>query len=119
MGNGDAHSKNYSLAISETATFSMTPLYDVAPLYLLNEVFQHFGQHLDGQGRLRHLTAEHLHREAATWAVADTSVPEVMASVAIRVRAALPACHADHIDVDRVAQVVDARATAMLDFVAS
>jgi serine/threonine-protein kinase HipA len=119
MGNGDAHSKNYSLAISETATFSMTPLYDVAPLYLLNEVFQHFGHHLDGQGRLRHLTAEHLHREATTWGVADTAVREVMTSVAARVRAVLPACHANHIDIDRVAQVVDARATAMLDIVAS
>ncbi len=40
VGNDDAHSKNYSLAISDAATYSMAPLCDVAPAYLLNNVFQ-------------------------------------------------------------------------------
>lgn len=113
VGNGDAHAKNYSLAIDETATFAMAPLYDVAPVFLLNGIYQNFGHVLDGTARLRYLTAEHLLREAATWG-APGRVAETVASVATRVRAALPEVTADGIDVGPVAEQVDARAAAAI-----
>ena len=114
IGNGDAHSKNYSLTISDTATYSMAPLYDVAPLYLLNNVLQHFGHNLAGQGRLRHLTATHLASEASTWRLSTQQVAETVAGVATRVRDTLPACTAPGIDVDPIAALIDARAVDAL-----
>ncbi|MGW6128631.1 type II toxin-antitoxin system HipA family toxin [Cellulomonas sp. NPDC055163] len=117
VGNGDAHSKNYSLSISQAATYSMSPLYDVAPVFLLNQVFQNFGHNLDGQGRLRYLTATHLRDEAGAWRLRDEVVAETIASVATRVRDALPACTADGIDVEKVAALVDERAAAALQVV--
>lgn len=117
VGNGDAHSKNYSLAISDAATYAMAPLYDVAPVYLLNDVFQTFGHHLDGQGRLRYLTAAHLRAEATTWGLTDTVVCETIASVGLSVRQALSACPGDGIDVDRIGALIDARADAALQVV--
>lgn len=117
VGNGDAHSKNYSLSISQAATYSMAPLYDVAPVFLLNQVFQSFGHNLDGQGRLRYLTATHLRAEARTWRLSEEVVAETIASVATRVRDALPACTADDIDVGKVAALVDERAGATLQVV--
>ena len=115
VGNGDAHSKNYSLAIDEAATYAMAPLYDVAPVYLLNKAFQTFGHILDGQGRLPYLTAAHLRAEATTWGLTDAAACETIAAVACRVREALPACPGVGIDVDQVGALVDARATAALD----
>lgn len=117
VGNGDAHSKNYSLAISDAATYAMAPLYDVAPVYLLNDVFQTFGHHLDGQGRLRYLTAGHLRAEASTWGLTDTVMCDTIASVALSVRQALSACPGDGIDVDRIGALIDARADAALQVV--
>lgn len=115
VGNGDAHSKNYSMSISRAATFTMSPLYDVAPVYLLNPVFQTFGHALDGQGRLPHLTAAHLRREAVSWGLADDEVRMTIHTVAVRVRAVLPTCSGDGIHVDRVAELVDARAAAAVE----
>lgn len=114
VGNGDAHSKNYSLAVDAAATYAMAPLYDVAPVYLLNRALQSFGHNLDGQGRLPYLTATHLCAEATTWGLADALVRETVASVATRLRDALHACPADGIDVDAVAERIDERASAAL-----
>ncbi|MFI2754517.1 type II toxin-antitoxin system HipA family toxin [Cellulomonas sp. P22] len=115
VGNGDAHSKNYSMMIDETATFSMAPLYDVAPVYLLNSVFQGFGHHLDEQARLRYLTGGHLLREASTWGVPDMIVTDVIETVASRVRDIVEGCDADGIDVAPLAHEIRARAGAILD----
>ncbi|SDB85719.1 serine/threonine-protein kinase HipA [Sanguibacter gelidistatuariae] len=117
VGNGEAHSKNYSLAISHAATYAMAPLYDVAPVYLLNDAFQTFGHHLDGQGRLSYLTATHLRAEATTWGLADAAVCETIASVGSSVRQALSTCSADGIDVDRIGALIDARAVGALQVV--
>jgi serine/threonine-protein kinase HipA len=115
VGNGDAHAKNYSLAIDETATFAMAPLYDVAPVYLLNPVYQGFGHSLDGQGRLRYLDVGHLLREAATWGVGASVVRRTVERVATGIRAALPGVGADGIDVAVVGGLVEARAVAALE----
>lgn len=117
VGNGDAHSKNYSMSISRAATFTMSPLYDVAPVYLLNPVFQTFGHALDGQGRLPHLTAAHLRREAVSWGLADDEVCGTIHTVAVRLRTALVTCTADGIDSGPVAELIDARAADAMTMV--
>nr|WP_239199952.1 HipA domain-containing protein [Cellulomonas sp. ACRRI]MCG7288237.1 HipA domain-containing protein [Cellulomonas sp. ACRRI] len=119
VGNGDAHSKNYSLAIDETATFSMAPLYDVAPVYLLNPMYQSFGHSLDGTGRLRHLTAGHLVRESTSWGADPEVVARTVATVATRVRTALGEVVAHGIDTARVAEGIDERARAALEVTGS
>jgi serine/threonine-protein kinase HipA len=114
VGNGDAHAKNYSLGIDQTATFSLTPLYDVAPVYLLNPVYQNFGHSLDGTSRLRYLSAEHLLHEAATWGAGSAVVSRTVAFVATQVRTALGGVTADGIDTGPVAEAIDDRAGAAL-----
>ncbi|MBI9113714.1 type II toxin-antitoxin system HipA family toxin [Sanguibacter suaedae] len=114
IGNGDAHSKNYSLSIDQAANYSMAPLYDVAPVFLLDKVFQSFGHHLDGQGRLPYLTATHLLAEATTWGLTDERVRETISAVATRIRDALPVCSAVGIDVSPVSELIDARAASAL-----
>jgi serine/threonine-protein kinase HipA len=117
VGNGDAHSKNYSLTIDEQATFTMSPLYDVAPVFLLDPRFQSFGHVLDGQTRLRYLSGAHLLREAAGWGLPPSRVQQTVRVVAERVRAALPTVTATVIDVEPVALLVDRRAAAVIESV--
>jgi serine/threonine-protein kinase HipA len=114
VGNGDAHSKNYSLTIDEQATFTMSPLYDVAPVYLLDPRFQAFGHTLDGQSRLRYLSGQHLLREASGWGLPADRVAQTVRDVAIRVRDALPTVQSEVIDVEPVARAVEQRAGAVI-----
>lgn len=115
VGNGDAHSKNYSLGIDEAATFSLTPLYDVAPVYLLNAIYQNFGHSVDGTSRLRYLSAEHLLREATTWGAGPEVVRRAVERVATQVRAALVEVTAAGIDTGPVVEVIELRARAAQD----
>lgn len=48
IGNSDAHSKNYSLLISDIGNVRLAPLYDVAPTMLLNRNLTTAGHALDG-----------------------------------------------------------------------
>ena len=67
IGNGDAHSKNYSILIQENGEVSLAPLYDAAPTLLLYSRSSNAGHAIAGQARLNYLTADHLVREAASW----------------------------------------------------
>jgi len=66
IGNADAHSKNYSLAIDPSALYFPTPLYDVAPVLFLG-AYTHSGHAIRGQVDLRRITRDHLLDEAASW----------------------------------------------------
>lgn len=55
IGNGDAHSKNYSLLIDDQGLFQMAPLYDTAPVYLLNSTLHHSGHVIDDQVSLKYI----------------------------------------------------------------
>ena len=70
IGNGDAHSKNYSIQISRAATVSMTPLYDIAPVFLVAPAYRHAGHAVDEQVYLPYITAAHLIAEATRWGLA-------------------------------------------------
>ncbi|GEK21934.1 putative kinase Y4mE [Cellulomonas xylanilytica] len=67
IGNGDAHSKNYSVRISRSANVSMTPLYDVAPVFLVAPRLRHAGHAVNEQVYLPDVTAEHLITEGKRW----------------------------------------------------
>ncbi len=66
IGNGDAHSKNYSLLIRD-GEILLAPLYDVAPTQLLYPRSVNAGHALGGQARLDQLTLEHIMREGVAW----------------------------------------------------
>lgn len=90
IGNGDAHSKNYSLTISRQGVFDLSPLYDVAPVFLMNPVYSHSGHALSGQTDLKYITADHLIDEATAWgipeAAAAQTIDEVSTALADAVR---------------------------------
>ncbi|QHK21859.1 hypothetical protein GU243_21785 [Pseudarthrobacter psychrotolerans] len=67
IGNGDAHSKDYSLLVRDGGEVLLAPLYDVAPTRLLYAPSVNAGHTLDGQARLNHLTLDHVVREGAAW----------------------------------------------------
>ncbi|MCO4250640.1 type II toxin-antitoxin system HipA family toxin [Pseudarthrobacter raffinosi] len=67
IGNGDAHSKNYSVLIRETGEVQLAPLYDVAPTLLLYARSSNAGHSVAGQARLNYITLDHLVREAGSW----------------------------------------------------
>jgi len=80
IGNGDAHSKNYSIHIGEGATVSTSPLYDVAPVFLVAATYRHAGHAVDEQVYLPYLTAAHLVSEAVHWGLGRQVAEEVVAS---------------------------------------
>jgi serine/threonine-protein kinase HipA len=67
IGNGDAHSKNYSLLFHEDGQLVLAPMYDVAPTHLLFEASGLAGHALSGEKRLSALTLEHVVREGTAW----------------------------------------------------
>lgn len=60
IGNGDAHSKNYSILLSPAGKASLAPLYDVAPTMLLNRRFSGLGHVIAGHSRIEYVTADDL-----------------------------------------------------------
>jgi serine/threonine-protein kinase HipA len=86
IGNGDAHSKNYSVLIRETGEVMLAPLYDAAPTLLLYARSSNAGHSVAGQARLNYITLDHLVREAAGWGVdaevARSTVSEVFTAAA-------------------------------------
>lgn len=114
IGNGDAHAKNYSVTLGGRTGCAMAPLYDVAPVFLLNPAYQHFGLALDGQSRLRHLTGAHLLREATRWGMRPAAVHGVVERVATDVREAVPHCAGQGVDTTEVAGRIAERAAGIL-----
>ncbi len=95
IGNGDAHSKNYSLRINGQGTYSLAPLYDAAPVFLVEPRFTHFGHAVNGQTNLRYITASHLVDEAVAWGVGPVLAGELVFEVAEAVARAFENTPAD------------------------
>lgn len=81
IGNGDAHSKNYSLLIHEDGKVLLAPLYDVAPTQLLFEAPMPAGHALSGEKRLSALTLEHVVREGMAWGLSGEDAHATTVSV--------------------------------------
>lgn len=67
IGNGDAHSKNYSLMLGRRGEVSLAPLYDAAPVRYLAARFKNTGHLINGRASLDWVDADDLVAEAATW----------------------------------------------------
>ncbi|KQR17523.1 type II toxin-antitoxin system HipA family toxin [Cellulomonas sp. Leaf334] len=114
IGNGDAHSKNYSVHISRSANVSMTPLYDVAPVFLVASRLRHAGHAVDQQVYLPYITADHLTAEAEVWGLsAETAAGVVKDTLLALARSAEDLGDPD-VDIP-VAQAVTDRALALLE----
>lgn len=88
IGNGDAHSKNYSLTLSDGGEVLLAPLYDVAPTLLLYQPSGLAGHAVSGQIRLGYITLEHLVAEGAAWGMDDDDARQTAISTLERVAAA-------------------------------
>lgn len=107
IGNGDAHSKNYSLTIDSSALVDVAPLYDTAPVMFLGR-FNHAGHAVAGQVDLRYITRQHLIDEATSWGMAQATAAQIVDNLASRAIAAIEATSVSA-DVEKLAQKVHAR----------
>jgi serine/threonine-protein kinase HipA len=81
IGNGNAHSKNYSLPIDEQGLFQIAPLYDTAPVFLLNANLYHSGHVIDGQVNLKYIERGHIERAAQSWGMKQETAHHVVTGV--------------------------------------
>ncbi|MGB3676811.1 MAG: HipA domain-containing protein [Candidatus Nanopelagicales bacterium] len=86
VGNGDAHSKNYSIIIDKAGAVEMAPLYDCAPVFIMNPRFHHAGHAVNGQVNLNYVTAAHLEEEAVSWKIRPQEARDVVREVIESVR---------------------------------
>ncbi len=103
IGDGDAHSKNYSLQIDEDGRYRMAPLYDVAPVFLVDPRFIHAGHAVNGQVNLRYITSTHLVEEATAWGIPRDRARDTVVELALAIEAAAAETPVD----DRIASVVE------------
>lgn len=67
IGNGDAHSKNFSVMIGRDGSVSLAPIYDAAPVMYLDPAFKSTGHVINGKTRIDDVTVDDLAAEAASW----------------------------------------------------
>jgi serine/threonine-protein kinase HipA len=114
IGNGHAHSKNYSLCISSQGMYSLAPLYDAAPVFLVEPRFTHFGHAVNGQTNLRYITGTHLVEEAVAWGV----VREVARGIVVEMAEAVGRAIEDTPAEPRITQVIEPIAACAAQFAA-
>ncbi|WP_233213648.1 HipA domain-containing protein [Mycobacterium hubeiense] len=67
IGNGDAHSKNYSLLIDRVGSVSLAPVYDAAPVMHLDARYKGTGHIINGKTNIDGIDVEDLANEGASW----------------------------------------------------
>jgi serine/threonine-protein kinase HipA len=95
IGNGDAHSKNYSLMIDRVGRVSLAPIYDSAPTAYLDPRYKGTGHVIDGKTSIDTVTVDDLTTEGASWGMSVRRANEVVTSCietvhAVAVTIALP-----------------------------
>ncbi|HSV37617.1 MAG TPA: HipA domain-containing protein [Nocardioidaceae bacterium] len=84
MGNGDAHSKNYSVLLGSRGEVSLAPLYDAAPVMYLAPRFKSTGHVINGRTTIDWVSVDDLTAEAASWGMsrarAQATVSDVLES---------------------------------------
>jgi len=85
IGNGDAHSKNYSVMIDRDGSVSLAPIYDAAPVMHLDARFKGTSHVINGKTSIDTIDVDDLAAEAATWGMgarrADAAVRACMERV--------------------------------------
>lgn len=89
LGNGDAHSKNYSLLIGRRGEVSLAQLYDVAPVMFLDRNYSRTGHVINGRTNIDWVGEEDLIAEARSWGLAERRASATVRSVMERVRQAV------------------------------
>lgn len=114
IGNGDAHSKNYSLLIRDGGEVLLAPLYDLAPTQLLYAPSVNAGHTLGGQAGLNYLTLDHIVREGAAWGMDADDARATAAGVLESVAEAASATYAGD-SIRFLRELVPARAADLLN----
>lgn len=89
IGNGDAHSKNYSILLGERGEVSLAPLYDAAPVRYLDPRFKATGHVINNRTHIDWVDVDDLVAEAASWGMSSARARETVADVLERVWAAV------------------------------
>lgn len=67
IGNGDAHSKNYSVMIDRVGRVSLAPVYDAAPTAYLSPKYRGTGHVIHGKTSINSIDVDDLAAEAQSW----------------------------------------------------
>ncbi len=78
IGNGDAHSKNYSVLIGERGQIELAPLYDAAPVMHLNPAFASTGHVINGRTNIGEVSVDDLADEATRWGMSPRRAKETV-----------------------------------------
>lgn len=100
IGNGDAHSKNYSILLGRRGEVSLAPLYDAAPVRFMAPRFKNTGQLVNGRSTIDWVSLDDLTAEGASWGMSARRARQTVEDV---VRRTWDAAH----DVDRPEQLPD------------
>lgn len=114
IGNGDAHSKNYSLILSDGGEVQLAPLYDVAPTLLLYAPSNNAGHTVSGQIRLGYITLDHLVREGTAWGMDEDDARHTAVSALEAVAEAAAASSAGN-TLNFLRELVPTRVSDLLD----
>lgn len=89
IGNGDAHSKNYSLLIDRSGSVSLAPIYDAAPLMHLDPRYKGTGHVINGRTNIDAVDIDDLADEAASWGMSRRRARVIVESTMERVHASV------------------------------
>lgn len=89
IGNGDAHSKNYSLMLDRAGRVSLAPLYDVAPTAYLAPKFKGSGHVINGKTSIDAIAVADLSAEGASWGMSERRAKAAVTACIQRVRDAV------------------------------
>lgn len=85
IGNGDAHSKNYSLLLAPSGEVQLAPLYDTAPVAFLDSRYGGIGHVVNGKHRIVHVDLDDLVAEGRTWGLGERLARRSVTDVVDRV----------------------------------
>jgi serine/threonine-protein kinase HipA len=91
IGNGDSHSKNYSVMLLPHGEARLAPLYDVAPTAFMPGRYNQSGHVINGKRDLFRLSDGDLVAEAQTWGVPRRRAEAVVRETIERARTAVDA----------------------------
>lgn len=89
IGNGDAHSKNYSVMIARDGSVALAPVYDVAPTFYLDSRYRGSGHIINGKTSVDSVEVEDLVGEAASWGTSERRARVAVTACLERIRAAV------------------------------
>jgi serine/threonine-protein kinase HipA len=89
IGNGDAHSKNYSVMIDRDGSVGLAPIYDAAPTFYLDARYTGTGHVINGKTSVDLVDVEDLVGEAASWGTSERRARAAVEACMERIRAAV------------------------------